>query len=77
MGKNHVSRNLFCGMPNDKLQECYRNRRTSLIAGEAIGIWKDMKICLQKQKRVGMKKKHSELFKRWGFIWIYRRILNN
>lgn len=40
--KNHVSRNLFCGMPNDELQKCYRSRRTSLIAGETIGIWKDM-----------------------------------
>ena len=39
---NHVLRNLFCGMSNDKLQECYRSRRTSLIAGETIGIWKDM-----------------------------------
>lgn len=40
--KNHVLRNLFSGMPNDKLQKCYRSRRTSLIAGETIGIWKDM-----------------------------------
>ena len=40
--KNHVLRNLFCGMSNDKLQECYRSRRTSVIAGETIGIWKDM-----------------------------------
>lgn len=27
---------------NDKLQKCYRSRRASLIAGETIGIWKDM-----------------------------------
>ena len=37
-----MSRNLFCGMPNDKLQQCYRCRIKSLIAGETIGIWKDM-----------------------------------
>ena len=40
--KKHVSRNLFCGMSNDKLQQCYRCCKKSLISGENIGIWKDM-----------------------------------
>lgn len=40
--KKHVSRNLFCGMSNDKLQQCYRCCQKSLISGENIGIWKDM-----------------------------------
>lgn len=40
--KNHVSRNLFCGMSNDMLEKCYRSRQASLITGETIGIWKDM-----------------------------------
>lgn len=40
--KKHVSRNLFCGMSNDKLQQCYRCCKKSLILGENIGIWEDM-----------------------------------
>ena len=62
--KNHVLRNLFSGMPNDKLQKCYRSRRASLIAGETIGIWKDMigaykefviVVNIQKQQRQSVK----------------------
>lgn len=29
-------------MSNDKLQQCYRCCKKSLISGENIGIWKDM-----------------------------------
>lgn len=43
--KDYERRNLFCGMPNDMLEKCYRSRIRCLIKQEHTGTWKDMVDC--------------------------------
>ena len=38
----NMRRNLFSGMPNSKLQECYRSYQKCLITRECAGIWSNM-----------------------------------